>query len=400
MSFLRLVHFNWGSLSRTSLGVASLSAFDIEIASLGCLITYETMVSLMLQNVPPDSSLSPEQFYLTILLPFIVAIVLIFFWLVATKAPFLLPAKVKVKLRNVHVPWLLWRSYNSFLTTAHTFISWRIFGAFIWDEVGGVERLQDFLEIERDSNRGRAQLAGASIMCILLTAGYPLFLVYHLYQTNWGRAIGRGSEVNHVLGHLVADYEPGKRYLVVPEMIIKLLQVIVLRFGQSVTVQSISFTLFLLLYFGMQVYLSPYRVDLEDAQRDHNRRQVSVHFSTTSDLPLFRYIYFKLSSLQLKEQASAWMFSLAMVVLLLGLISLGLDDSIIVGVLTLIAIASMIFICFLFAFRAFRARTKKDHLEDFATQDRPVVAGAPFETEMGPMNTDEQEWTQNSHCSE
>lgn len=327
-----------------------------------------------------------------------VAAVLLLFWLLAKKASFLLPARIQLKLQNVHVAWLLWRSYNSFLTTAHTFISWRILAAFLWDEVGGVERLRDFLEIEKNSSRGRAQLAVAAIMCIIFTAGYPLFLLYHLYRTDWGRTIGHsGHEINHVLGHLVADYEPGKRHLVLADLMIKLLQVIVLRFGQSVTAQSIVFTLLLLAYFCMQVFLSPYRVELEDAQEEHSRLQVSVHVSM-SDQSVLRSIYFKLASMQLKHQASAWMFSLALVVLLLGLISIFLEDNIVVGVLTLIVIASMIFICFFFAFRAFRARSKKDQLDDVATQDRPVIAHPPFETEMGPMNT-EQKWTRNSLTS-
>ena len=47
VSFLRLVGFNWGSLSRSSLEIASLSILDVEITSLGCLVSYDTLVGYM-----------------------------------------------------------------------------------------------------------------------------------------------------------------------------------------------------------------------------------------------------------------------------------------------------------------------------------------------------------------
>ena len=47
MSFLKLVEFNWSSLSRTSLDLASLSILDIEIASVGSVISFDTQVSLL-----------------------------------------------------------------------------------------------------------------------------------------------------------------------------------------------------------------------------------------------------------------------------------------------------------------------------------------------------------------
>lgn len=318
---------------------------------------------------------------MTLFLPFIIGAVMILFYGLS-KVDRIIPGKLKVRMQNVHVGWLLWRSYNSFLTTAHTFISWRIFGAFLWDDVDGVKRLQEFFEIEYDSSRGRAQLAVACLMCIVFTAGYPLFLLYHLYKTEWGRNITGpgGIKVNHVLGNLVDDFEPTRRHLVLADMTIRLIQVIILRFGQTVALQTIFFTLFLVIYFFLQLFFSPYRVELADPQRDANRRHVSVSLGdhvrnqgyriSVSDLSLCRYLYFRLITMQLKEQASSWMFILALMVVILGLISLGVDDSVAAGVFTLIVIIGMICITFLFAIRAFRARKKKDHLEDTALEEK------------------------------
>ena len=115
---------------------------------------------------------------------------------------------VKKKLREVHLGWLLWRSYMTFLITSHSFITWKIFGAFLWDDVGGVKRLHDYLEIEYSSSKGSSLLGVACVMCIVFTAGYPLFVLYHLFKTDWGRSIGTaGNEVNHILGNLVQDFE-------------------------------------------------------------------------------------------------------------------------------------------------------------------------------------------------
>lgn len=293
-------------------------------------------------------------------------------------------------------------TYNSFLTTAHAFIAWRIFGAFLWDEVGGVERLRDFLEIEKDSSRGRAQLAMACIMCIMYTAGYPLFLVYHLRRTNWGVDIDEQKELplkkarNHILGHLVDDYEKDKRHYVIYEMAIKLLQVIVLRFAQTLTAQSIVFTILLLTHFGMRFLKAPYRVEVDDEQREVNRQEVEKAFkshyhqvglwSSLKDRSMFRYIYSILSSLQLKRQVSALMFTLALFILFMGFVSIGLDDSLAVGVFTLLAVVSMFIVCLVFSFRALRAREKLEQLDGFLTQDRPVaeteLAAASFEEEL------------------
>jgi len=46
-SFLRLVEFDWNELARKSLGIASLATLDVEVVSLGCLISFQTMVRIL-----------------------------------------------------------------------------------------------------------------------------------------------------------------------------------------------------------------------------------------------------------------------------------------------------------------------------------------------------------------
>jgi len=295
----------------------------------------------------------------------------------------LFPVFVKRVLATNHVGWLLWRSYMSFLTVAHSFISWKMFGAFVWQG----DRLNDFLEISWDSERAHTMVAVAVVVVVVYTIGYPLFLTYHLYRTNWGKMIGpTNKETNLWLGNLVQDFEVGRRHLVLVDIGLKLALVIVLRFADPVQVQIALFTVFLVLYFLLQLVFSPYRVDVQDSQRDVNQAHVAStrgaivrqrgFRQSARDGSLCEYLCVRFTTMQMKDQASLVMFGLSVIIIMLGLISIQANGSDVLGVMMLIVMGLMLFTSVYFALHAFVAAKKKHQLEDVGMHQRELSANS------------------------